>query len=358
MNKYNSHQYIPQLDFIRAIAVIGVVGMHAHIPGFIGGGLGVQVFFVLSGFLITDLLIKNFYRDGKINFVKFYFKRALRLLPAAFLMYEIICLVMLIFYSQNGVTIATCNALPFCVIYIQNLVEAFSAKGLGLFAHTWSLAVEWQFYILYPFAFIFLIKLKFHKLTSIVLLLLACVFAYHHIVYTNLFINGHTYLLPYLINATDMNIDGLLFGASLAFWITKPFKNEFSSNIHPNFAFIALILILWFIWFNNDILHILCYYLPPPSLTVELCTVILIWSIVGNQENIAIKALNIKILVYIGRISYGIYLWHFPINGIIELELKQYNIYTSSLLVLSTFFAAIASYHLIEQPILKKFKTN
>jgi peptidoglycan/LPS O-acetylase OafA/YrhL len=143
-----SRTYIPQLDGLRALAVMLVVAYHMTAPFIVGGFIGVWMFFVLSGFLITSLLIGDLERHGSIGLRRFYFRRAIRLYPALVIGVVVAVVVAALADRQTAETIASAT---FALTYLTNVQHWFGETHHGLLDHTWSLAVEAQFYFVWPF---------------------------------------------------------------------------------------------------------------------------------------------------------------------------------------------------------------
>ena len=146
--------HVPALDGVRGLGVLAVMGFHAVLPGFAGGDSGVDVFFVLSGFLITSLLLDEQHRSGRIGLAGFYMRRALRLYPA--LIVTIVGAIALawaripIFDASRRGLDATLEAVPYTLFYTMNIPRAAGWTGGGMLGHAWSLAIEEQFYLLWP----------------------------------------------------------------------------------------------------------------------------------------------------------------------------------------------------------------
>lgn len=145
--------YLPGLDGIRAVAIIGVLLYHADLPFMPGGFLGVDVFFVLSGFLITSLILEEFERSGRIDFAKFYLGRARRLLPALVLVLLVTALAAAFIYRDAARQVAA-DVLA-SIFYVNNWWYIFADQSyfefIGrppLLKHLWSLSVEEQFYLI------------------------------------------------------------------------------------------------------------------------------------------------------------------------------------------------------------------
>ena len=155
--------YIPALDGLRALAVVAVLLYHGDVKWMPGGFLGVDVFFVISGYLITSLLLGDWREHHHIRFGRFYLRRARRLLPALFLMMGVVALYALLFLPD---TVAELRGQSIAAIfYVENWylifhkVSYFVAVGRpSMLQHVWSLAVEEQFYLLWPLIFAFLLS--------------------------------------------------------------------------------------------------------------------------------------------------------------------------------------------------------
>src|SRR6056297_2719343 len=153
---------VASLDGLRAIAVLLVMAYHASITGFDGRNSGVDVFFVLSGFLITVLLLGERTRNGAIQLGAFYMRRALRLSPAlvAAVVFAIAlaALKMPVFDASSDSLRNTLEMTPFTLLYTANIPRTFGWNGGGFLGHTWSLAIEEQFYLVWPVVVIFVMR--------------------------------------------------------------------------------------------------------------------------------------------------------------------------------------------------------
>ncbi|MGH7656940.1 MAG: acyltransferase family protein, partial [Gemmatimonadales bacterium] len=149
-------RYRPDIEGLRAIAVLLIVAFHAGVPGFTGGFVGVDVFFVLSGYLITWLLVDEAERTGTINLGRFYARRARRLLPALALVLIVTLAVTALLYApyEQRVLAKTWAATAFYASNIHFASDAMNYHGAAAetnpLLHTWSLSVEEQFYLLWP----------------------------------------------------------------------------------------------------------------------------------------------------------------------------------------------------------------
>lgn len=349
------HNYLPSIDSLRAIAVISVIIYHLN-PNFLPGGfLGVDLFFVLSGYLISSLLIKEYNRDNKINLTNFYVRRARRLLPAVYFMISIVLITMVIFnkplleksyldgifgylYSSNW-------------WYIFHKLDYFDSFGSNSpFKHLWSLAIEEQFYMLYPLIFILICKLfsnNWKKALKYVVIALIAISLITHILLFDINNINRVYY------GTDTRAFSLLIGVlgSLIYSMDNMI-NKVSSKTSIIFTLFSTIFLFVFIggmFFISEFSQFLYY---GGFLLFALLFLAIIIS-AGHQNTIISKLLSFKPLVFIGKISYSLYLWHFPVIVMTTSpdQIGQSNWLIDILKVVVIFVLATISYILIETPI-------
>lgn len=157
MNPHPKHEraYLPHVDGLRALAVLSVLMFHLHVPGFKGGYVGVDIFLVISGFLITRLLVQELRLTGKISLPQFYWRRIRRIMPAMVVTLAITALAMTLFMSPmhleqfGGSLLAACAGISNFFFWLE--ADYFdSASSFKPLLHTWSLGVEEQFYLFWP----------------------------------------------------------------------------------------------------------------------------------------------------------------------------------------------------------------
>jgi peptidoglycan/LPS O-acetylase OafA/YrhL len=349
MNAKSSHLgYVPALDGMRGFAVLAVIMYHARVPFFRGGFIGVDIFFVLSGFLITSLLVREFYSQQHIDLKSFYVRRILRLGPAlgVFLAsFAALSLLMLSAEQARSNIIDTLIAL----FYFTNRAWAFHIHPPDFLAHTWSLAIEEQFYIIWPALLIILLRLiRSHRnvIFTIVLLLLSAWL-------TRIFLAVGGASLERLYNGLDTRGDELLTGCLLGIILSSNLMNAHRQyQLESVLKFIsplsALSLILSSIFMRWQSIYMYYY----GFLVIELSVSIIILDIFFSQKSMVNRILLIKPVVWIGRISYGLYLWHFLIFSTMRgLGFRHIDVITIGTCL--AFLVASASYYFLERPFLK-----
>ena len=308
--------YVAALDGVRAIAVGAVLLYHGGVSIAPGGFLGVDMFFVLSGFLITSLLITERAATGRIDLFQFWLRRARRLLPAAFLLIAVTALVAAIFLPADAVRTRGDAIASF--FYVNNWHQVLSQQSYfetfqrpSLLQHLWSLAVEEQFYLLWPLALGLCMSKLGRARTAQLTLVLAIVSA---IAMGILFDPGQDPSRVYF--GTDTHASGLLIGALLAFvWPLGPLRgrpNKHAAIVLDAGALAGLVLVVAAITGWQD-------YEPwvyrGGILVFSIACALLIAAVVHPAGRIR-RVLGLAPFVWIGRRSYGIYLWHWPIMAL------------------------------------------
>lgn len=293
--------YIPAFDGVRALAVILVMLGHVGVPGFAGGGLGVDIFFVLSGFLITTLLLEELGDTGRINVLHFYARRLLRLYPALLLL----ILLLAVFFHIMSQALPHPEDLHYVMdmglaaLYLTDYAVAFGLENKNsLLAHTWSLAVEEHFYLLWPFVLPALRRAFRGKRLVIALLALYAVATAWRV----LCLSFQSWEMVYF--RFDTRLAGLVLGAALAAIRMHGIKVKGAQ------AGLAL----------SGLAFLFCiYWMPGMEDNTYLTTVAEIFAFFLLSHILEIKDwvvsgwLSQKIPVFFGRISYAIYLFHFPV---------------------------------------------
>jgi len=291
--------HLPGLDGLRGLAIIMVIlshmFMHTAYTTSFNGNIGVWIFFVISGFLITTLLLKEKVNSGRISLKMFYIRRAFRILPVAYLF--ILVIVLINHYQHLG--IHPVSFISAC-LFVQNIpVHAFYSWYIE---HFWSLSVEEQFYLVFPFLLVYDLS-KYLKIIIILILIVPVIeiigFSNTGPVYTN-----HTlHVITFIIINLFCNSVFILIGSLMSVMLFKGFfviKDTFFTRILSLLLFIVGMLIRtqssYFFIENSD------KYIFP-----FLISLIIILNL--NPKSFFNYLLGNKILVYIGVLSYSLYIW-------------------------------------------------
>ena len=318
MNDQQQMGYEPSLDGIRAFSVIAVMLYHANIAWLPGGFLGVEVFFVVSGFLITSLLIEERESTQHIDLKQFWIRRARRLLPALVVMLSATA-VSVAFYATDSAPDFRRDVLP-SLGYFSNWWQIFAvdtpyfaASSLPVLRHLWSLAVEEQWYVIWPllFAFVFGAKWMRRKISGV--LLVACSGAVMATTALR-FVQDNETRTNFLYLSTITRSSGLLLGAAVAMlwrpWRKKALSSWWRSSIADALA-IASIAVIGVLMAT---VHVADVRLYQGGLAVTTIASAVIIAVVMRPNGLFVKKFfSQELFVEIGRRSYGLYLWHWPI---------------------------------------------
>ena len=289
---------IPALHGVRGLAILLVIGRHYHnlLPS---GGLGVDLFFVLSGFLITSLLLTEHGRRGRIDVVGFYRRRALRLLPALLGLIAVYEFFVLRFGGFGADTHGTRNAL-WGLSYLSNVPLALGMDG-GSLSHLWSLAQEEQFYVLWPPLLIALLAVRAPPRAVV-----ACLVALAALLAAHRWLLADTADLRRLWVAPDMHADALVVGCAAGYVYSYELWRRW---LQPSalVGVAACALILAFEARENRSLY------GWPLAVFIVGSGIAVLGIADRPQGRLARVLSWRPLQLLGLISYGLYLWHFPI---------------------------------------------
>lgn len=349
-------RYITGLDGIRAIAVIMVLAYHLKLALFKSGFLGVTVFFVLSGYLITGILISEVEEEGTIDLKNFWLRRIRRLVPAVMSMAVVIIFVSAVvnrIIFTKGCKDFLASVLGFNNWWqIFNKVSYFEAAGVpSPFTHCWSLAIETQFYLIYPLILLGIYKLaksrgegraKRGLLFAGVTLLLALISVILMIV---LFDPQQDASRVYY--GTDTRAFSLLFGALLAIlWEYRMVPRRLSASVNMVLGSVSFAVLLVMTIAINGSSN---FWYRGGQFLGTILTVLMVYAVSGRKTWLS-RFLSNPVLKWIGDRSYSIYLWHYPIILLISKGIKASWWITLIEIVLSVVLAEL-SYRFIETPI-------
>ncbi len=349
--------YEPALDGIRGLAVTAVVLYHAEVRWAGGGFLGVDAFFVLSGFLITALLLVEFDGEGKIGLREFWTRRAKRLLPALFLVIAAVVAYAALIADRTELDQIRSDGLA-SLFYVANwkfVTDGASYFDLfrieSPFQHLWSLAIEEQWYVFWPLAVIAILKWRKGSpravmWVSIALALLSAAWMAY------LFQPGDDPSRVYY--GTGTRAQSLLVGAALAAALVSGVRvrSWVAGQLLPLVSGLIGVGLLYTWSTASDTAE---WYYGGGFLLLALGVATVILAAVQPEGNAVRSALSLRPLVWLGIISYGVYLWHWPIFVVLSRQrtlLEGWSYVELTVLRLAaTLVVASASYYLIERPI-------
>jgi len=348
--------YVPALDGLRALAVAAVVLYHSHLNVWPGGFLGVDVFFVLSGYLITCVLLSGYKRTGHMHFRQFWLARARRLLPALLLMLAVTAAYTALFLPDDAARFRgdSLAALGYVTnwFFIFGEQSYFTAIGRpSMVQHLWSLAVEEQFYLVWPLvmgSLLWIWKLRRKALFATVIAGAAVSASLMSLIYDPATDPSRVFY------GTDTHAHGLLIGAALAIvwpaWrLTAPTGRK-APLILDTAGLVGLLALLW--CFANLSEFDPSLY-PGGYLQVNLVAALVVAVAVHPASRILKLLLGNAPMRWIGQRSYGIYLWHWPVFQVTrpELDVPLDGMPLMALRVGVTVGLAALSYKYVEMPV-------
>jgi peptidoglycan/LPS O-acetylase OafA/YrhL len=346
--------YQPALDGIRALAVAAVLAYHAGLPWARGGFLGVDAFFVLSGYLITSLLLLEWRACGAIGLAAFWARRARRLLPALFLMLIGVAGYAVFFAAPEDLGKLRGDALA-TIGYVANWRPLFSGQSYfdqfsvpSPLRHTWSLAIEEQWYAFWPLLLLVLLHLRRGSLRSLLAVSLVM-------------IAGSAFLMGWLFHpgtdpsrvyyGTDTRAQSLLMGAALAMLLLQrgPLRSRPAGYALQIAAVVCAVGVGW-VWATTSGNSVFLY--RGGFLLLAAAVAVVIAASVQPKAGPIARLLSLPPLRGLGLISYGVYLWHWPVYLVLTPDRTGwdgYGLFAARVLV--TLAIAVASYQLIEMPV-------
>ena len=337
--------YRKEIDGLRALAVIPVILFHAGFEWVSGGYIGVDIFFVISGYLITSILLDEL-QSGNFSICHFYERRARRILPALFLVL-FVCLPFAWRWFLPDELVAFGKSLIAAVAFVSNILfwletDYFTASSdLIPLLHTWSLAVEEQFYIIFP-----LFLVVFWKRGRDILLIIIILVALVSLGLTEwgwrYFPDANFYLIP--TRAWE-----LMIGVLVAFYLF--YKEQPQGKFNEVASSLGLAMIIASLFFLDKSLPFPSVYTLIPTVGVAL---VILFATTNTLVN---KILSVKLLVAIGLVSYSAYLWHQPLFVFARAYyMDEPNVWLMSILSIVALFFGYLSWRFVEKPFRNKQK--
>jgi peptidoglycan/LPS O-acetylase OafA/YrhL len=341
--------YRPDIDGLRAVSVLAVLMFHAGIPGFVGGFVGVDVFFVISGYLITEMMLAEFRSAGTISLAGFWARRFKRLAPALvfFLAVTLIASIFLLerISGETGALMraalatVTINANHFFLIANGDYFGA--AAETNPLLHMWSLAVEEQFYLVWPL--LLLLLLKFCRQTRQMPLLLTAIIISFGV--ACLWTQTHPDLAFYLMPARAWE---MLAGAALAVALGQQAEKADRAGKIPRFSWTLCGLLLIAISVLSQQAR---FGFPGPMALLPVLGAVLV--IIGGRrgtQDAGYRLLSAPVMVYVGKLSYPLYLWHWSVLVFMRSRrLYEESLALDVLALLVAFALSVFTYEIIEK---------
>ena len=344
--------YRPEIDGLRAIAVVGVIIYHAkvNILGyqiFKGGFIGVDIFFVISGYLITSIILNELLTTGSFSFKYFYERRIRRILPVLLSVMLFSLPFAWIYLFPSGI-IDFSKSILYSIGFGSNFYFHYSGQEYGNldglfkpFLHTWSLSVEEQYYILFPIILLF--TYRYIRKYLIHILILGFISS---LLIADLSIKNYSSASFYFLHTRMWE---LLAGSLLAYLESKIGRNIKFKTLNLLLPLVGLILITHsFLFFYDGMDHPSFYTLLP---IIGVC--LIIWF--SNSNEFFTKILSTRLFVGTGLISYSLYLWHYPIFSFVKINgMVSGSTMGKLALIPIIIFLSVFSYYLIEKPFRNK----
>ena len=336
--------YHPGLDGLRGAMTLGVLAAHIRESWCPGAFVYMDTFFLMSAYLITSLLIKGWRREGRIAWGRFYGRRVLRLFPAFYAMLAVFSIAAFLllddFKGQMlGVLVAA--------TYVSNWTRAFEADIPQFLGHTWSLSIEEQYYLLWPLLLALLLRRVGLNLRAVAIVFAAALaFAAWR---TWLTLDGAS--IARLYNGTDTRADALLIGCALGMALALPAVRDnltvqrWAARLAVP-ALIAQLIAGWTLQWEMRGMY------AGGSLVMSLVSCTIVAALVLPRQTLVHRIFALPPLVFLGRVCYGLYLWHFPVYNIMRFGFGLSEAWLVWVGVPLTFALATASFLWIERPFL------
>jgi peptidoglycan/LPS O-acetylase OafA/YrhL len=345
--------YMPALDGIRAVSILGIMFNHGGFAWATGGIISVNVFFVLSGFLITLLLMKEWTKTSTIRLRAFWARRARRLLPALFVLLGGIGAYALWFAPSGNGSALLGDGLS-TLVYFGNWHQIITGQSyfvqvsaLSPLLHTWTLAIEEQFYIVWPLVVLGILKVS--KSPRVLLAVTVLGIAASAVEMALLFHPGSDPSRLYY--GTDTRAQDILVGAAVGILLAGrgPATDR---RARFGYSWLAVVAAAVFVWEWSTINGSSSFPFRGGFLLADVMVGLVIVGVTRAPLGLPSRILSLPPLTYVGRISYGLYLWHWPVFLVLNharTGLEDYRLFALRLGV--TFAFAIASWYLVETPV-------
>jgi peptidoglycan/LPS O-acetylase OafA/YrhL len=345
--------YMPALDGIRAVSILGIMFNHGGFAWAAGGIISVNVFFVLSGFLITLLLMKEWTKSSTVKLRAFWARRARRLLPALFVLLGGVGAYTLWFAPSGNGSALRGDGLS-TLFYFSNWHEIITGQSyfvqvsaLSPLLHTWTLAIEEQFYIVWPLVVLGVLKLSKSPRVLLAVTVLGVVAS--AVEMALLFHPGADPSRLYY--GTDTRAQDILVGAAVGILLSGRGPST-DRRARFGYSWLAVVAAAVFVWEWSKINGSSSFPYRGGFLLADVMVALVIVGVVKAPLGLPSRLLSLRPVTFVGRISYGLYLWHWPVFLVVNHArsgLEDYSLF--ALRVAVTFVFAVLSWYLVETPV-------
>lgn len=341
------HARMQSLDGLRAVSILLVVCSHAWLSHVIPGGLGVTIFFFISGFIITRVLLAEYAATGGVSIHKFYVRRLFRLMPAL----TVYLLVSLLLMAGPGQPVKPMDFVA-VLLYFANFYQVFVGFAqdtlMSPLRITWSLAIEEHYYFVYPALFAALVA-RPRAFLQVIAACIVAVLCWRIYLVWSMGMSEFTVVRVYM--GTDTRVDAIFFGAGFALLCAN--FPRVDTALRGSAAFwCGVLLLLSTLVLRSDLFRETVRY------TLQGMALALMFNRLLFVDSAASRVLSLPLMSYIGRISYSLYLYHWLMLGLVSMLMPGYGVVAKwAVLMPLSFLSAHLSYRYVEQPFLRLGRT-
>ena len=339
----SNSNYFPALDGLRGILALGVITAHCNIAWFPGAPIMMELFFVVSGFLITSILLREVEKTGTVSLLKFWKRRLLRLSPA--LVVAVSTTFVVSFFIVDDMWPILADGLS-SILYYSNWTKLYDYHYPTIFGQTWSLSIEEQFYLIWPtlLTLVLFFRLRTYQIVFLLLLLAVVTTLWRHYLISQEVPWSRVYY------ALETRMDAFVMGAILA--MSFGVVRHWSHNTWWHYFLYACSLALIVLFIIGRPFEI-TYFIWQQSMAIVLSAAAILL-LTSPRGSLLKRLCSSRVMVYLGERCYGLYLWHWPIIWLLLTETDVSKVTIVLITFPLTILLSALSYTYIEMPFLSK----